>query len=149
LGALDEDLAGHTIIGVDTAPFIYLWEAHPRYAPLSAVDFRHLKRPDVQGITSMITLIEACVHPQRQGRQDLIDAYERALLDSQQVRTLLIDAPVARRAVALRAALDIRVPDALQIAAALQAGATLFVTNDRRLSTVRQIQVLLLDDYLA
>ena len=65
-----------------TAPFIYLWERHPRYAPLSEVLFRHLKRPDVQGITSMITLIEGCVQPQRQGRQDLVEAYTRALLDS-------------------------------------------------------------------
>lgn len=76
----------------------------------------------------------------------MIDAYERALPNSQQVRTLLIDAPLARRAVGLRATLNLRVPDALQIAAALQAGATLFVTNDRRLTTVRQIQVLVLDD---
>ena len=97
----------------------------------------------------MITLIEACVHPQRRGRKDLVEAYERALLDSQQVRTLPIDAPLARRAVALRAALDIHVPDALQIAAALEAGATLFVTNDRRLARVDGIQVLVLDDYLA
>lgn len=149
MGGLEEDLSAHSIIGIDTAPFIYLWERHPQYAPLSEALFRYLKRPDVQGITSMITLIEACVQPKRRGRQDLIDAYEHALLDSQQVRTLLIDAPLARRAVGLRATLNLRVPDALQMAAALQAGATLFVTNDRRLTAVRQIQVLLLDDYLA
>lgn len=95
----------------------------------------------------MITLIEACIHPQRQGRQDLVEAYERALLHSQQVRTLTIDATLARRAVALRAKYDVRVPDALQIAAALETGATLFVTNDRRLTNVEEIQTLLLDDY--
>lgn len=148
MGALDQALSAHTVIGVDTAPFIYLWEQHPRYATLSEVLFRHLKRPQVQGITSIITFIEASVLPQRRGRQDLVDAYQRALLHSQQVRTLVIDAPVARRAVDLRALFDIHVPDALQIAAALEAEATLFVTNDRRLAKVDQIQVLLLDDYV-
>ncbi|MFZ2360770.1 MAG: PIN domain-containing protein [Anaerolineae bacterium] len=42
---------------------------------------------------------------------------------------------------------EIHVPDALQIAAALESGATLFVTNDRRLTKVREIEFLLFDDY--
>ena len=100
-------------------------------------------------MTSIITLIEACVLPQREGRQDLIKTYESALLDSKQVRTMLVDAPLARRAVVLRASFGIRVPDALQIAASLESGATLFVTNDRRLSKVDSIEVLVLDDYVS
>ena len=74
MGSLEQDLAAHQIIGLDTAPFIYLWERHPRYFPLSEALFRHLKRAEVQGITSIITLIEVCVLPQRQGRQDLVQA---------------------------------------------------------------------------
>ncbi len=31
MGELEQDLAAHTVIGVDTAPFIYLWERHSRY----------------------------------------------------------------------------------------------------------------------
>jgi predicted nucleic acid-binding protein len=149
LGTLEQDLARHDIIGVDTMPFIYLWEQHPRYLPLSEALFRHLKEPLVQGVTSLVTLIETCVLPQRQGRQDLVQAYERALLHSQQIQTLAIDALLARRATALRAKYNIRVPDALQIAAALEAGATAFVTNDRRLKHVQDLNVLVLEDYLA
>jgi len=40
------------------------------------------------------------------------------------------------------------VPDALQIAAALEAGATAFVTNDQRLGKVKELDVLQLDDYV-
>jgi predicted nucleic acid-binding protein len=149
LGALEQDLATHNVIGVDTAPFIYLWERHPRYFAPSETLFHHLRSPEVQGVTSVITLIEACVHPQRQGRLDLVQAYERSLIHSQQVRMLPVDVALARRAVTLRAQYDIRVPDALQIAAALEAGATLFVTNDRQLRKVQEIGVLLLDDYAA
>jgi len=137
-----------TPFAVDTAPFIYLWERHLRYFQLSETLFRRLKEPDVQGITSVITLIEACVYPQRQGRPELVQAYERALLQSQQVRMLPIDAVLARRAVVLRAQYNIHIPDALQIAAAIEARATLFVTNDRRVSNVDDIRVLLFDDYV-
>jgi predicted nucleic acid-binding protein len=48
----------------------------------------------------------------------------------------------------LRAQHGIRLPEALQIATALQAGASLFVTNDARLRRVTDVRVLVLDDYL-
>jgi predicted nucleic acid-binding protein len=35
------------------------------------------------------------------------------------------------------------------VAAALEAGATAFVTNDRRLKQVQDLKVLVLEDYLA
>jgi predicted nucleic acid-binding protein len=149
LGTLEQDLSRHVIIGVDTAPFIYLWERHPHYLSLSETLFRHLNRPEVQGITSVITLIEVCVHPQRLGRRDLVQTYERALVHSQQVQMVPIDAPLARQASALRAVYNIRVPDALQVGAAIEAGATLFVTNDQRLAKVREIRVSVLEDYLS
>jgi predicted nucleic acid-binding protein len=147
LGQLDRTLARHEIVGVDTSPFIYLWERHPRYFNLAEELFQYLRQPQVQGVTSIITLIEACVHPQRQGYPDLVQAYENALVHSQQVRMLSIDLAIARKAIDLRATYDIHVPDALQISAALESGATLFVTNDRRLAKVREIEFLLFDDY--
>lgn len=147
MAELEQDLAAHTIIGVDTVPFIYLWERHSRYFTLSETLFRYLKLPHVRGITSVITLIETCVHPQRQGQLDLVRTYERALLHSQQVQMLPVDVAMARRAVTLRSQYGIHVPDALQIAAAMQAEATAFVTNDRRLVKVQEIDVFLLEDY--
>jgi predicted nucleic acid-binding protein len=148
LGRLGEILARHDIVAVDTSPFIYLWEQNTRYLPLAEELFRHLRQPQVQGITSVITLIEACTHPQRQGRPDLVRAYENALLHSQQIRMLPIDAALAHRAVILRAAYEIHVPDALQISAAIESGATLFVTNDRRLNKIQEVEILLFEDLL-
>jgi predicted nucleic acid-binding protein len=148
LGQLGEALARHEIVAVDTSPFIYLWEQHPQYFSLAEELFRHLSTPQVQGITSIITLIEACVHPQRHGRLDLVQAYENSLLHSRQIRLLAVNAPLARRAVVLRAAYEIHIPDALQISAGIESGATVFVTNDHRLSKVQEIEILLFDDYL-
>ncbi len=65
------------------------------------------------------------------------------------MQTLTVDLSLARQAIALRAEHNIRVPDALQIAAALESGATAFVTNDRRLEKVHSLHVLVLDAYLA
>ena len=149
MGTLAAALAAHTLIGLDTNPFIYLWERHARYFPLAEDLFRYLTQSPAQGITSMITYIEACVHPQRMGRHDLIAAYENYLFRSRQIRLLPIDAALARRAIVLRAQYDIHVPDALQIAAAIESGATAFVTNDERLTRVQELDVLLLEHYVA
>ena len=54
MGKLEQDLTRHATVGVDTAPFIYLWERHPRYFVPSEMLFRHLKKPQVKGITSVI-----------------------------------------------------------------------------------------------
>jgi predicted nucleic acid-binding protein len=76
-----------------------------------------------------------------------VQAYERALLNSQQIRTLPIHVAVARQAILLRALYNIHVPDALQITTGIEVGPSLFVTNDRRLTSVEGIEILLLDDY--
>ena len=42
----------------------------------------------------------------------------------------------------------IRLPDALQVAAAIQGEATLFLTNDKRTKKVDAVEVLVLSDFL-
>lgn len=148
MARLNSVLAGHTTIGLDTNPFIYLFERHPRYFTLVEELFTHLKSPAVQGVTSIITLIETCVQPQRDGRADLVKTYEQTLLNAQQFQMVSIDVALARRAIQLRAQHSFRVPDALQLSAALEHGATLFVTNDRRLKKATELAVLILDDYV-
>lgn len=125
-----------------------MWEKHPRYFGLSEELFRYLSSPEVHGATSIITLIEACIYPQRQGRADLVTIYENALLHSRQVQMWPVNVEIARRAVQLRAEYSIHIPDALHLATAITAGATLFVTNDRRLQKVNEIQVLSFEDYV-
>jgi predicted nucleic acid-binding protein len=147
LGQLEQELAAHKRIGIDTAPFIYLWERNPAYLALSQTLFNHLKQPQVQGFTSIITLIEVCVQPQRQGRLELVRIYQQALLHSKQITTVFVDVSIAQRAMALRAQYHIRVPDALQIATALESEATALFTNDRRLSKIPDLQVFVLAEF--
>jgi predicted nucleic acid-binding protein len=148
LGKLTQALRSHQQIGIDTAPFIYLWEKHPRYFRLSEELFRYLSSSDAYGATSIITLIEACIYPQRQGRADLVTIYENALLHSRQVQMWPVNVEIAHCAVKLRAEYNIHIPDALHLATAITAGATMFVTNDRQLQKVNEIEVLSFDDYV-
>ena len=59
-----------------------------------------------------------------------------------------IDEKLAEAAALLRARYTIRLPDALQVAAAIQEEATLFLTNDKRVKKVEAVQVLVLSELL-
>ena len=53
---------------------------------------------------------------------------------------------IAHRAAEYRARYGLRTPDAIHVATAVQARAEVFLTNDRRLRRVEEIDVLLVED---
>ncbi len=60
-----EALAGVQRLAIDTAPIIYLIEAHPRYEALVPEVFERIAKDALTGYTSVITLTEVLVHPLR------------------------------------------------------------------------------------
>jgi predicted nucleic acid-binding protein len=59
---------------------------------------------------------------------------------------LSIDREIAERAAHIRATYNIRIPDALQLGAALSAGCEAFLTNDHDLRRVTDLRVLVLEE---
>lgn len=104
---------------------------------------------DDEVVTSSLTLLEVLVVAYRAGNLALAARYEAYLSQSRGVRMVEIGRPQLRMAAQLRALHpSIRTPDALQVAAALSAGCSGFVTNDRDLPTVSGLEVLRLRSYL-
>jgi len=102
------------------------------------------------GVTSAITLMEINVRPWQLEREEAARKYETVLVNFPNLTILDIDRDVARLASQLRARYNVRPPDALQVAASLQAGAKAFLTNDKRLSILQTIiEILILDDFAA
>src|SRR5205823_2343575 len=96
--------------------------------------------------TSVITLTEVLVQPIRQGDARLEQEYRDLLINSADFEMFPINSVVAEDAADLRARYNLRTPDALQIAAALEAGCDAFLTNDAQLSRVTELQIMVLDD---
>lgn len=139
-----EDLHGQ-LVGLDTAPLIYYLEEHPTY--LSVVDpfFDALIRGDLRAVTSTVTLIEVLTQPLRHGDAALAAQYRLLLLNNQGIAMRAVSVAVAEEAARLRAAYALRTPDAVQLAAAIEAGAQAFLTNDARLAVVTDLRVVVLD----
>jgi predicted nucleic acid-binding protein len=139
---------GRGPVGLDTALFIYYIEEHPGLLPLLDPVFRSADEGTRQLVTSAVTLLEVLVVPYRLGNRVLAARYETLLTRSRGVRVVDVTRDQLRAAAQLRAVTGARVPDALQLVAALTAGCTTFLTNDRRLPAVPGLRVLQLSDYL-
>ena len=101
---------------------------------------------DLTMATSVVSLTEVLTKPRQMGDSRLIQIYREMLLESRNLILLPITASMAERAAEFRATYQLKTPDALQIAAALQAGCEAFVTNDRQLQRVKELRIVILDD---
>jgi predicted nucleic acid-binding protein len=135
-------------VALDTPVFIYYIEEHERYLSLVAPIFEAIDQGSLAAVTSGLTLMETLVHPYRRRDKPLADRYEALLSHSRGLRLLELSASLLRTAAELRAELDVKTPDAIQLAAALQGGCSTMITNDRRLPELPGLGVRQLSDYL-
>lgn len=129
--------------------FIYHLEDHPAYASLTQPLFEAWEEGKSSGVTSVITILEILVKPKREGKREAARDYLELLITYPNLTIVEVDLGLADLAADLRAKYGIRMPDALQLAAALQAGAGGFITNDGRLKQVTELEVAVLDELLA
>jgi predicted nucleic acid-binding protein len=135
-GGLSE---GATVL-VDTAPWIYLLEDHAEFAPRFLGLFEAAERGQVQLALTTVTLAEVLTGPFKAGQTALAKRYETALSAYQVVP---LSAAVASLAAQLRVQYRQKLPDAVQLASALQIGAAALVTHDRDFSAVQGLPVLM------
>ncbi len=143
-------LASLSVVGLDTAIFIYHLEENPTYLPLTQILFNGIEAGEHRGITSALTLMEIIVKPLALGREAIARQYETLLANFPNLEIADLNRDVIRRAAQIRAAYRIRTPDALQIAAGLIHRVQAFITNDRRLEQFsEELEIIILDDYLS
>lgn len=137
-GAVWGGLAQGAKVLVDTAPIIYLLEGHPVFGPRFAGLFEAESRGELAIAISTVTVAEVLVGPLQAGQETLARRYEKALLAFEVVA---LDAALAVQAARLRARYRLKLPDAIQLATALEIGAAALVTHDRDYARVEGLQI--------
>ena len=138
----------HKVIGLDTAPFIYYIEDVAPFADLLDPVFNLLEKRAVRAVTSTVTLAEILTKPFADKNFSLADDIKFTLKSFSSLAVAAIDEKLAEAAALIRARYAIRLPDALQVAAAIQGEATLFLTNDKRVKKIDAVEVLVLTEFL-
>lgn len=136
-------------IYIDTVVLIYAVEQAPVYGELLSDLWVKLQSGNIEVFASELMLMEVLIVPIRNSDQFLIDRYKQ-LLRSPQIQSIPIDREILAEAARLRAVTPaLRTPDAIHIATATIAGCNQFLTNDRRLRTIPNLPVVILDEVLA
>ena len=149
VNALEQSLAGHKRLLLDTMIFSYHLAGHPRYAPLTTVILRAVESGTVTGLAITITLAELLTRPAQERDQAALQDYEAYLLHFPNLEIVPLDIAVARETALVRAGAGLRTPDAIQVATARVHGADAVVTHDRRWAgKFARPAVIPLDDFL-
>ena len=146
---LKELIDRHRRIMFDTAPIIYFIEEHKDFGKIVDEIFKTIKDDlGYHAFSSVMTITEVLTQPLRKSRRDLLEKYRKFLLNSSNFTIYSVDPVIAEKAAELRAEYGIKTPDAIQFAVAMENNGTLFVTNDTDLKRVREIEVLVLKEYV-
>ena len=108
--------------------------------------FLHIETLSLEVITSAITLTEMLMKPMQASDHKLQNSYRDLLAKNAYVRLLPVTAAIAESAANLRARYNLRTPDALHIATAVESGCDAFLTNDLILKRVTELSILVIDE---
>lgn len=133
------------VVGVDTMPVIYFIEENPAYLATVQPFFEALDRDEFSVVTSIVTLLEVLFHPFRRGDLRLAQQYRDVLLNAKNLTTKMLSQEIAEEAARLRARHNLRTPDSIQMATAIHAKSSFFLTNDDRLPNLPKPKLLILD----
>jgi predicted nucleic acid-binding protein len=135
-------------IFLDSSSFIYLVENHPKYYLPVGNFISNARENDFVLFTSVITTAEVLVKPKKGQDHALIKDFLDTLNDLN-FTVLNIDFTIAELSATLRAKYSfLKGLDSLQIASALSFGGTKFLTNDRQLSRITEIEIILIDELI-
>ena len=146
MAAIAAPFAGHRLIALDTLVWIYHFEGSAAYGRSADAVLETVSGGHVAAVASELVLLELLVAPLKKGAQDVADEIEMTLLHFPHLQLAPVTRGVLIRAAEIRARYGLRTPDAIMVATAIEAGASLAVTNDRDWQKVQEIEILLLQD---
>lgn len=139
------EIAEHRRIALDSNVLIYLLEGQGPLAEAAGRLVDAIESGERDGVISAIGLAEILAGPANDGDAQAFELTAEALRDSR-IQIIPLDAVTAGDAAWVRGSLGIGLTDSVHLASARAAGATVFVTNDRRLRSLPRMSVSYLGD---
>ncbi len=132
-------------IYLDANIFIYMLEGYLEFVPILQQIFQNIDNGTLYGTTSELTLAETLVKPMADKNVALQKIYQETI----QTSAVLQICPVSRDVLIAAAKLrnnTFRLPDAIHLATAYLTNCQTFLTNDKRLKTFMDVNVVLLSE---
>ena len=132
------------VIAIDSVIFIYVWNRQPEFFGPAKRVLEKISSGQAAGIFSQIGMVGLLTGPKKLRRTSMALLYSERVKNFPNLSVLNLNDNIVDLASSLRAKYNLRTPDAIHIATAIDAGADKFVTNDKSLKKVREIKIELL-----
>lgn len=130
---------------LDANIFIYLLEGYIEYVPLLKQLFDLIDQHKLRAVTSELSLAETLVKPIADKNSTLQEVYKSVIQTSDQLNVMPISREILINAAQIRTQ-TLRLPDAIHLATAMTSGCRVFLTNDKQLKKVDDIEVVLISE---
>lgn len=138
-----------SLVALDTVVWIYEFEFHPVFGPVTRILFREgFGKAVCRAASSLLVLGEVLVEPLAKSRTDVANRYRLIISPGPDLMVWPISQDVIETAALLRAKYRIKMLDAIHVASAIVHRADVFVTNDGGLRRISEVPILILSDYL-
>lgn len=127
-------------IYLDSNIVIYLIEQPPDFGPRATARIASLRAAGDSIVVSDLTRLECRHHPMGAGDQVTLRQFD-AFFGQAALQVATLTTAICDRATEIRAHQGYRTPDALHLAAAIESGCDVFLTNDHRLAGVDGLTV--------
>lgn len=134
-------------IYLDASPIIYAVEKIPPYGALLQPLWTQRQTALPYLVGSELLLLETLIKPIQAGDRLLQTAFRRFLY-AREMQLVSINTAVLETAVQLRATTNLKTPDAIHAATALEMGCAMFITNDPIFRRVSNLSVVILNEFL-
>jgi predicted nucleic acid-binding protein len=138
----------HRKVYLDTSVFVYFVEHHPRHFNFCNTIFEDIEEGRIEAATSTLTLLEILVQPYRMKKEELVLKFYSLFTTYPHLKWVQLTLGISDLAARLRAEHNLKTPDAIQMASALSAGATGFVCNDKGFRKIKEMECLILEDWI-
>jgi predicted nucleic acid-binding protein len=138
-------LSSSQLLSLDTSAFIYFLTGREPYLTLLLPLFKRVQQGQTNIVVSTVTEAEMLVRHYRDDNSEGIERVED-LLSEAGITVLPVDRRTARGAALLRARHNLRLPDAIIVATAVEAECEAIVGNDGAWRRLTEIPYLNLDD---
>jgi predicted nucleic acid-binding protein len=146
---VDELCRRHGRISFDANVFIYLFEGDGDLSRAAASVVDAISDGRARGLAATIVLSEVVVGPVRAGDETMAERYLDAIRSIEHLDLVPATAEIAADAGFIRGRKGLTLADAIHLATARAAGASVFVTNDRRIRAMPHLDVVQLADLVA
>jgi predicted nucleic acid-binding protein len=142
---LNDLLNQYKRIAIDTNVFIAVFAQEPLGEKVIPIINATANQGTHQLITSVLAFSECAVKPYRDKNWSALD-WVKLMFQMPNLTVYSMDDIVAEEAARIRAVYNFKMPDAIIIATTIVYKAEILLTNDHRLTIIREIPVLTLDD---